>query len=585
MRVSTLDAIEIEKLELQVEAGEATQEQSIARQRKSVAQSEAQRISLAPAAGQALEVTFEAGSMGIGLQEGRGARSAAVERVLPSSVAARGGLIASDTITSVGGVDTRAMSYKETVATLQAASRPVRVLFWREVGAAAPAPAPAPAGTAVAKETLASLMLLFERNKGTTWGGHPRYPNEGVWGKEEDLSKWYGVEAFNMPSNNEYIVVGLDLNSMYGRKKGITDLTPIANLAALRKLRLDHCTWLSPSSLDIVAGLPLTELSLGRIANSFWLSTVVAHFASSLEVLNIESVEEGKPENPSFIDQPVVDIAELVGCTALTTLCLKNTKIASIGPLSALAGLTALDITGTRCNDITPLAGNAPHMVSLTAEACPIVDISVVASMGALQLLNLEARPSQPLSEQVSDFTPIAACTSLTSLNLESQKQLSSIGFLSGCKALEFLSLRYTKVADIAPIASSKATLEHLDLSSTDVNDLQPLTGFTKLRWLDLLGCTEITNLEPLHTCTALTHVNLNGIRNLDLTKVNAFKTAIGDLYRNTPARLETQAGARSAGTQRACRTKVQDNSNDPQLLQDIFSYSLLDCNGSAKQD
>jgi hypothetical protein len=113
------------------------------------------------------------------------------------------------------------------------------------------------------------------------------------------LATWDGVEL-----DADGSIAGLDLSSQNGWKCGIKDLVPVAKFSTLQKLRINHCTWLSPpTSLAIVAGLPLTEIGLVRIASDFWLPSIAEHFAGTIQVLDLEAQKPlfaSDPENLAF---------------------------------------------------------------------------------------------------------------------------------------------------------------------------------------------------------------------------------------------------------------------------------------------
>jgi hypothetical protein len=153
----------------------------------------------------------------------------------------------------------------------------------------------------------------------------------------------------------------------------------------------------------VVARLPLTELGLVRIASDFWLPSIAEHFAGSIQVLGLEAEKPlfaSDPENSTFSDQPVTDIAPLAACTELKQLVLK-----SIEPLAMLTDLTSLNISDTECEDISPLASNALHMPTLLANNCPIKDISVVARMSVLKEFHLKMGSNILSSDGLTDFT------------------------------------------------------------------------------------------------------------------------------------------------------------------------------------
>ncbi len=116
----------------------------------------------------------------------------------------------------------------------------------------------------------------------------------------------------------------------------------------------------------------------------------------------------------------------------------------------------------------------------------------------------------------LSDPSPLASWTNLTRLDL-SHTGITDVSSLRGL-ALEHLNVGETQVADLTPLAAMTTLrslnvlrllhadltpiwgltgIEHLDLSFTQAHDLSPLRAFKGLRSLQLWG-TRVASLEPL---------------------------------------------------------------------------------------
>ncbi len=137
-----------------------------------------------------------------------------------------------------------------------------------------------------------------------------------------------------------------------------------------------------------------------------------------------------------------------------------------------------------------------------------IADLSPLAALTSLQSLNLAGT-------QVADLSPLAALTSLQSLDLR-HTQVADLTPLASLASLQSLALFGTQVADLTPLASL-TSLQELNLTCTRVADLTPLAALISLQSLDLLG-TRVVDLTPLASLTSLQSLDLRGAQVADLS-------------------------------------------------------------------
>lgn len=112
---------------------------------------------------------------------------------------------------------------------------------------------------------------------------------------------------------------------------------------------------------------------------------------------------------------------------------------------------------------------------------------------------------------RIKQLSPLAACTSVTSLSL--MPETASIGTLASCTGLRSLKIFSKYVVDLSPVASLGNSLTQLDLSigtdygrvSTDICALAACKVLTALR----LCCTGLKSIDCLASCTALTQLDL----------------------------------------------------------------------------
>ena len=216
----------------------------------------------------------------------------------------------------------------------------------------------------------------------------------------------------------------------------ISDLRPLASLAALEWLSLEHTQ----------------VLDLGPLAN-----------LTALEMLSLWGTE-------------VSDLGPLANLTALKYLYFWGTQVSDLGPLANLTALESLYFGGTEVSDLGPLA-NLTALETLSLWSTEVSDLGPLANLAVLKSLDL-------WNTEVSDLGPLANLTALESLDLGST-EVSDLGPLANLTALESLDLRGTEVSDLGPLANL-TRLKSLDLGRTQVSDLRPLANLTALESLNV---------------------------------------------------------------------------------------------------
>jgi Leucine-rich repeat (LRR) protein len=150
-------------------------------------------------------------------------------------------------------------------------------------------------------------------------------------------------------------------------------------------------------------------------------------------------------------------------------------------------------------NNIMPLLMCAPRLSTLLLDnvfRLTNQGLSVLSNLKALHTLRLDGTYTFQNCTHISDLTPLAELSTLTSLSL------FSIG-----------------VTDLTPL--SLLPLSELVLEDNfSLLDVSPLRGIRTLRSLSLQSCFKLTTIEPLFEMTALRTLNLahcDGIPSLDL--------------------------------------------------------------------
>ncbi len=130
-------------------------------------------------------------------------------------------------------------------------------------------------------------------------------------------------------------------------------------------------------------------------------------------------------------------------------------------------GRLALDLSGTKVTDLSPLAGAplAVLNVSGTKEQSELADLS---PLRGIDLVELDIR-----STSVADLTPLREMRGLRKLDVGATK-VTDLAPLSDLR-LEELDLTETRIFDLAALRGMK--LKELSLRETRVADLSPLAG------------------------------------------------------------------------------------------------------------
>jgi len=254
-----------------------------------------------------------------------------------------------------------------------------------------------------------------------------------------------------------------------------------------------------------------------------------------------------------------------VGARAIATHCrqLQHVNVSGTGITNdgvrdlASCPLQSLDIgrCGIADDVLRDLATSRPQLQSLNLQGC-----INIGNTGLAHLANLAQLRDLNLSEcrQITDFTPLAACTQLRDLNLE-WTRVADLTPLAGCTQLRDLNLQRTAVTDLTPLAGC-TQLRDLNLRGTGVADLTPLAGCIQLRDLNL-GLTRVTNLTPLVGCTQLRDLDFLGTPVADLTPL-AGRTQLRDLNLMVCRQvtdLTPLAGCTQLRDLNLCRTAVVD--------------------------
>ena len=170
-------------------------------------------------------------------------------------------------------------------------------------------------------------------------------------------------------------------------------------------------------------------------------------------------------------------------------------------------------------SDISPVA-SLTNLTSLGLGGNPISDISPVAGLTNLTSLGLG-------HNQISDISPVADLTNLTSLGL-GHNQISDISPVAGLTNLTSLGLGHNQISDISPVAGL-TNLTSLYLRGNPISDISPVAGLTNLIEL-YLGENSISDITAVAGLTNLIELYLGENSISDITAVSGL-TNLTKLY------------------------------------------------------
>ncbi|MCO6011022.1 NACHT domain-containing protein [Actinoallomurus purpureus] len=186
---------------------------------------------------------------------------------------------------------------------------------------------------------------------------------------------------------------------------------------------------------------------------------------------------------------------------------LKITRLQSgdLRPLAAHAeGLEYLHLsTPDVVHDFTPLS-RLPKLTTLHLWAPAVPNLAFVEDLPQLHTLHVGHL------EDVADFSPLGAQTSLEKLGLVDCTALTEVDSLPPLHGLRYLRLTESSLrCGLDDLVGRAPQLRELHLNDSSwVKDLRPLTGLS-LTSLGLWGCTGVTDFTPLAELPGLDYLDL----------------------------------------------------------------------------
>ena len=303
----------------------------------------------------------------------------------------------------------------------------------------------------------------------------------------------------------------------------LSDISPLADLAALENLDLKGNAISDISALENLTNLERAQLQLNEISDISALENLTnleRLYLQTNEISDISALRDlTNLEFLSLSSNEISDVSPLVGLTNLEKLTLKNNSITNavlLYPLTQLNPPVDIDITvpvpvvvevtddnlASELREVLGLASDADiidtHMVQLTS--LDLYDVNIEDLTGLEYATNLTTLNVEDNS--ITDLSPLSDLARLTHLNLWNN-DISDVSSLASLTQLEFLSFTDNSVSDVSAL-SGLVNLTKLYLKDNSVSDVSPLVNLTSLQELYLDG-NPITNAGLLYPLTQQT--------------------------------------------------------------------------------
>ena len=229
----------------------------------------------------------------------------------------------------------------------------------------------------------------------------------------------------------------------------------------------------------------------------------------------------------------ISDISSLSGCTKLYKLELQDNQIQDASPLSNCHDLEVLNLDGNRLTDLSCLS-ECEKLESLSFRRNAVSDLKFCENMIVLESLrasdnqistldglqnvtqlkevrldknkisdiSLLAKNGEHLEvaildeNQISDLTPLMACTNLKGLSVN-KNQLTTLRGLQECQKLYFLSASGNRISDISALESCPE-LYMADLGENQLTDVSALGASVAPKMALLLQNNKIKDISTL---------------------------------------------------------------------------------------
>lgn len=318
--------------------------------------------------------------------------------------------------------------------------------------------------------------------------GKPLRLGKGI--TDDDLKK--------LPALADY-VKAMEMDSC----EDITDLTPLASLTGLEKLkmyRLKGVTTLEPlAALVNMKDLEIRQVEypdIKFVSGMKQLESLV-FFMQPKNFSDISPLEGlTSLKTLHFYSCPIEDISVLAGLTGLEDLSLYMTAVKDLEPIGGLTGLKRLSLYAVKAKDMTPV-GNLTNLEYIWVYATDFDDYSPLAKLvnmvdfnaGLSALDTLEYLVHMPklkivklLNEDIHDFTPLAEMPQLEEVNLEGVKGVVDLSVFKDHKKLVNLFVRKCKLKNPEAITALPKLEWIILIDSEGVDDITIFKDMPKIK-------------------------------------------------------------------------------------------------------
>ena len=296
----------------------------------------------------------------------------------------------------------------------------------------------------------------------------------------------------------------------------IQDITPLANLTKLTALNLARNDIENLESLAGLIHLQILNLSHNGVEDITPLANFTALTKLRLDrnaIANLTPLVDLIALTELRLDSnAIVNITPLANLTALTKLRLNRNRIADITPLIGLKNLKELRIAENRIHDFSPLLQLEGVELDIEIDLSQLDKLNVVVELPAP---NLERVIRETLSLPEGESLTQLQMLRLTRLRIEFL-ELKDLTGLEYATNLVDLVLKTGMVSDLTPI-SNLIALKDLNLSGNQISDIRPLAGLIHLTGLTLWN-NQVRDIAPLANLTNLTSLNLADNQITDIT-------------------------------------------------------------------
>ena len=322
------------------------------------------------------------------------------------------------------------------------------------------------------------------------------------------------VEAFS--EDERQSTTAIDLDSC----ETLTDLTPLAALPSLRRLRILG----APLLVDLAPLARLPELEdlhvcaptlreLAPLAGLPHLLRLLLEVDEGVDISVLRSMT--RLEELSLHE--CGDLSALTGLASLKKLVVGGGHIEpDLEPLRALVGLRRLGLHALK-RDPIDVVRSLRSLVALD-----LSQIAVPVSMSALAELT-ELEELEVILGPVTDLAPLRFLTKLRVLNLAAT-HIRAWPPLRDLPRLEELKVTQTSLPGLAGVEHGLA-LRKLEAGPSDArafSDLSPLAGLSRLEELSLESLDHLVDLSPLRALTGLRVLHLADCAARDLAPLAA---------------------------------------------------------------